>query len=187
MWTSTFFATVNPSLPRRPAQRERGRSSLTCFKTFRHLPILALHTRHNKENILSGSLCPSAPTAKTMDTVCKRSAACRCPDCAAASAAFSIDDLRALAPSRSVYDDDDNGDTSNPPPPSRPVCASPSGAAPPPVPGRHPRRHQGADPVKTEGEAVAVPYPTRKGETRKDVKMHPVFPRDAPNGCPQAG
>lgn len=122
-----------------------------------------------------------------MDTVCKRSAACRCPDCAAASAAFSIDDLRALAPSRSVYDDDDNGDTSNPPPPSRPVCASPSGAAPPLVPGRHPRRHQGADPVKTEGEAVAVPYPTRKGETRKDVKMHPVFPRDAPNGCPQAG
>ncbi|EWM23257.1 hypothetical protein Naga_101598g1, partial [Nannochloropsis gaditana] len=102
-----------------------------------------------------------------MDTVCKRSAACRCPDCAAASAAFSIDDLRALAPSRSVYDDDDNGDTSNPPPPSRPVCASPSGAAPPPVPGRHPRRHQGADPVKTEGEAVAVPYPTRKGPMRR--------------------
>jgi len=124
-----------------------------------------------------------------MDAVCKRSAACRCKDCAAASAAFSINDLRALAPTRSIYDDDDDTDSSSPssaaaaaaaaaaapPPPSssRPVCASP------PVGGIKALREQQQQQQKAkrkEGEeeeeelVVLVKAPTGEEEGREGGK-----------------
>ena len=99
-----------------------------------------------------------------MDAVCKRSAACRCKDCAAASAAFSINDLRALAPQRSIYDDDDMDSSSpaRPPPPSRPVCASP------PVGGVKPlqeqqQQQQAKKQEKEEEEELVEMVKTPKG------------------------
>ncbi len=138
---------VNPTalllLPVSSPQDEqpKGRLKNTSSPRVPPRPLLTVALPSNKENLPGAPPPPSSPlptpstTSTIMDTVCKRSAACRCKDCAAASAAFSINDLRALAPTRSIYDEDDMDSSSNsaaatalplPPSSSRPpVCASP--------------------------------------------------------------
>ncbi|CAM9413692.1 unnamed protein product [Ectocarpus fasciculatus] len=82
---------------------------------------------------------------------CKRSMDCTCPQCAAASAQFSVEDLKQFS-SAIDYGEEVGNDSTSPPEPQRPV-------KPKPIPKRkpNPRPRPTAAPIPKEGDPAPPP------------------------------